>query len=541
MATIFHNGRFFTTPKGRDPEQNPVFVRAMLVENGIITHVGGEGDSKVVEARTQNASTVDLQNRIVLPGLIDGHMHLLMHGMSLSQCDVAECGSLENIRTKIKAYAQAHPDLPRVLCGGWQQYTTQGLALASMLDGIDPRPIFITALDMHSTWCNEAALQALALDNVADPVGGKIHRDAAGAPSGLLSEAATLSIFWPYLARVTSVEAKLEAIEAAVASYSAQGYTGIVDMAMDEDAWEALQLLRSRKELPVRIAAHWLIEPTIDRDRCLAQVDRAIALNRLFNADLSPQCRIAGIKLICDGVVDSCTAALRSPYSDSTLSGDLLWTADMARLVLRRADAAGLQCALHAIGDRAIKLAVDALEEVGSVGRRHRIEHLELASAEDAQRLGKLGITASVQPVHSDPAITRAWPQLVGQHRCDRAFPYKEFADNGAPLAFGSDSPTATHVVFHNLYSATTRRSATEPQYKGILGKSDILPLVTAVCAATSGAAYSCFAEKNVGQLAVGYKADFVVVNMDWDHHTLLKSRVQQTWFEGRKVYDCSL
>ena len=516
-------------------------MRAMLVESGVITHVGSEGDSKVVEARAQNASTIDLQNRIVLPGFIDGHMHLLMHGMSLTRCNVAECGSLESIRTKITAYAQAHPDLPRILCGGWQQYTTQGLALASMLDGIDPRPIFVTALDMHSTWCSEAALKALALDNVADPVGGKIHRDDAGAPSGLLGEAATLSIFWPYIARVTSIEAKLEAIDAAVVSYSAQGYTGVVEMAMDEDAWEALQLLRSRKDLPVRIAAHWLIEPTKDRDRCLAQVDRAIALNQQFNAELSPRCRIAGIKLICDGVVDSCTAALRSPYADSNLSGDLLWTADLVSHVLQRADAAGLQCALHAIGDRAIKLAVDALEEVGSAGRRHRIEHLELASAEDAQRLGKLGITASVQPVHSDPAITRAWPQLVGQHRCERAFPYKEFVDNGAPLSFGSDSPTATHVVFDNLYSATTRRSATEPEYKGILGKSEVLPLVTAVCAATSGAAYSCFTENDVGQLAIGYKADFVVVDMDWDPKTLLKSRVQQTWFEGTKVYNASL
>ncbi|CAD6592899.1 MAG: hypothetical protein ASARMPRED_006781 [Alectoria sarmentosa] len=148
-------------------------------------------------------------------------------------------------------------------------------------------------------------------------------------------------------------------------------------MAMDESAWAGLQLLRLRERLPFRVAAHWLISPSDDENVTLKQVDRAVELREKFNADTSPALRITGIKIICDGVVDTCIAALTQPYSP----------------VIQKADLVELQCALHAIGDAAIKNGIDALENFGTP--RHHIEHLELTSTEDAKRLGKAGITAS--------------------------------------------------------------------------------------------------------------------------------------------------
>lgn len=148
----------------------------------------------------------------------------------------------------------------------------------------------------------------------------------------------------------------------------------MVEMAMDENAWKGLQPLRSREELPFRIAAHWLITLSDDENVTLKQVDRAIELREKFNANTSPALRITGIKIICDGVVDSCTAALTQPYSSNRVSCSPLWTPKMLAPIVQKADSAGLQCALHAIGDAAIKNAVDALEKFGTPGRINRIE-----------------------------------------------------------------------------------------------------------------------------------------------------------------------
>ena len=201
----------------------------------------------------------------------------------------------------------------------------------------------------------------------------------------------------------------------------------------------------------------------------LSQVARAVELAKQFNASTSPDCRIVGIKIICDGIIDACTAGLSEPYlssnshsSDPVGAGIPLWTADQLIPVVQAATAANLQIALHAIGDGTIKTVIDVLSQHADPKFRPRVEHLELSSAEDAIRLGKSGITASIQPVHADPAILRAWPRLLGPHRCDRAFAYREFADNGAPLALGSDAPTAPHGPLANVYVGVTRKSFRE-------------------------------------------------------------------------------
>lgn len=480
-------------------------------------------------------------------------MHLLFFGSSLSKINLEPCTDLSDIRKTIATAAQQppHRDSPRLLCRGWMHSMTNGEALASMIDDLDPRPIFIDSKDLHATWCNTAALRELDVHaHTPDPEGGQIHRDpATGRPSGLLSEAANVNIAWPHVARVASARERVRYVEDAVEAYNRAGYTGITEMAMDETIWEAVRILREKTEndnnnngLSIRLAAYWIIKPCKTDEENLAQVDRAIELHRRFNEKTSPDFRISGIKLICDGVVDACTASLLEPYHASVVDNEqtncnFIWPEPMLRTVIAHADAAGLQCALHAIGDATVRMAINALESLGTRGQRHRIEHLELTHPDDAKRLGELGITASVQPVHADPAILRAWPKLLGPHRCGRAFAYREFLDHGANLAIGTDSPTAPHWPLRNLYTATTRRSAREPECEETVNEGFRVSLLDGVCAATMGSAYSSFGDEVVGSLGIGKKADFVVWDMDWEAEKLLEAEVYQTFFGGRRVY----
>jgi predicted amidohydrolase YtcJ len=464
-------------------------------------------------------------------------MHLLLFGSSLSKISLSHCKSLTDIRTTIKTAAAENPTAARLFCSGWMHSMTNGEALASTLDDLDPRPIFIDSKDLHSAWCNTAALLELGVEHTPNPAGGEIRRDRDGKPSGLLSEAAAVDIVWPHVAKVASTEEKLGYVRSAVGAYNAAGYTGFVEMATDENVWEVMRLLREREGVSIRMAAHWIISPKEDEGEVMAQVERAIELHGRYNLDTSPDFRIVGIKIICDGVVDACTAALTEPYSSNGGNCGPLWEAGMLKKVVRRADEAGLQCALHAIGDATVKLAIDTLESSGTPGRRHRIEHLELTAPGDARRLGELGITASVQPVHADPAILRAWPKLIGEERCGRAFAYREFLDHSAHLAIGTDSPTAPHLPFRNLYTATTRRSAREPASTETVNRHFGLSLLEAVGAATAGSAYSCFADGFTGRLEVGMKADFAVIDMVWEAEKLLEAEVYETYFDGKRVY----
>ncbi|KAF1836088.1 amidohydrolase family protein [Decorospora gaudefroyi] len=535
-STIFTNGRFLSN--GIESSES-TFSSALVVQDGKITFIGDSGSPEIQNYRNAGVHVNDLNGRHVLPGFIDAHMHFLMLGQSLHKVDLDHAIDLEEIRSRISIYAKENPDKQRILCKGWMHSMTNGKALASMLDDLDPRPIYIDSKDIHSCWCNSAALREMGVQDMKDPAGGTIERDSEGNASGLLSEACVLLIVWPYLAKVTPLDEKMAALRTAIDAYHAVGCTGCIDMAMDENAWEAVLALRSAEGLPLRVAAHWCIMPGESEEHRLRQVERAIKLNRQFNNDTSPDLRIVGIKVICDGVIDACTAALAEPYTSNGYFEGPIWTPEMLGPVVKKASESGLQCALHAIGDQAVHNAVNVLQKYGKPGQRHRIEHLELTAPEDAKRLGQLGITASIQPVHSDPAILRAWPKLLGPERVKRAFAYSEFEHHGATLAIGSDTPTAPYAPLPNLYVATTRKSARQPDAGDEPVNANFrLGLAQAVTAVTNGAAFSCFAEDRIGSLEVGKAADFCVVDMEWKDEELLKATVMETWFAGKKVYE---
>ncbi|RKL33467.1 hypothetical protein BFJ72_g9983 [Fusarium proliferatum] len=532
--TLFVNGRILSkTETGLNG--NAHFSDCMLIQDDKIVVVGSGDD--IPQNLGSDIEVRDLDQRVVLPSFIDGHMHLLLLGQSLRKLDLSRCTSLEDIRSCIRKYASENPDTSTILCKGWRHYMTPGGVTAAMLDDLDPRPIFVDAGSLHSCWCNTAALKELEVDYMPDPAGGKIYRDTDGKPSGLLDEGAMMSIIWPFQAKSSPKHERIEAIRAAVKEYNAAGYTGAVEMAMDEEAWDALVSLKETEpNLSLRIAAHWLIKPTANLEQNSKQVQRAIELSKLYNSSTSPDLRLVGIKVITDGIVDACTAYLSEPYATAG-SPPPIWEPEFLEPVVREADAGGLQVALHAIGDGAVRMAINAIEKHATPGRRHRIEHLELVSPEDAKRLGRLGLTASIQPIHADPTALTMWPELIGDERYERAFAYREFADAGALMAIGTDSPTSPWSPMHNFHVAINRQSSKSPENPKIVHEHFRLGLCETFVAATEGAARSVFAEDRVGSLTPGKLADFIVVDMEWDPKTLLKAEVRETWFGGSRVF----
>jgi predicted amidohydrolase YtcJ len=538
MATqqVFVNARIFADSAAQKEATN--FAQCMVVDGDKNLHIGSEKDDVVQQAISLGADIIDLDNRVVIPGLIDAHTHLLFFGLSRNKLDLTYSKSLDEVRDAISKYARSHPELPRVLCRGWHQPSTGRQALATMLDGLDSRPIYVEALDLHSTWVSSAALDELPLDHVKGLGHHQVPCDENGRPTGLFAEGGQVDIVWAHLNESYTVDDKQAALDSAFDAYISAGYTGVIDMAMDHNAWDALTIYRKRNgSLPIHVAAHWLITPPGSGGDMSAKVDEAIAQFQKWNPKDFPDFCITGVKLICDGVVDGCTAALSHPYTGQSDLVNPLWPSGIMDMVVSRVAQAGLQVAVHAIGDAAVTQAVNAIGQANTPLGRHRIEHLEVTSVEDAKQLGQLGITASVQPVHSDPAILSDYPKLIGSHLWERAFAYKEFLDGGACVAFGTDAPTAVHLPMPNMYNATTRKSAMHVEMTEQTNAHQAFTISQAFHAATTGAAYSRFAESWTGSLKAGLRADFVVLDSKWTPETLLEAKIEQTWSQGKRLF----
>ncbi|KAM5365163.1 hypothetical protein ACJZ2D_011150 [Fusarium nematophilum] len=458
MATIFRNARFIPDLLGSGLGES----NCLAVKGRVIEHIGSEDDAEMVEfSKLADVQQVEVGGKLVIPAFVDAHVHLLQFGISLSKVDLRHCTNLAEIREDIRSAAK--------------QRATK-----------------------------------LYLEFKTDPVGGKIHRDENGGPSGLLDEAAVFTLVWPFPGDSLSKGEKLDCLCTAIRVYNESGYTAVIDMPMDETYFALLGELQSAGELAFRVVAHFLIKPSDSSDKIKWQVERVIELQKKFNKSTSPDLGIAGIKIICDGVIDACTAVISRPYLTTKEMTPPIWTPEALQVALGTADAANLQCALHAIGDEAVSMAINGVESLGTAGRRHRIEHLKLTRLEDAKRLGRLGITASIQPVHCDPELKGICPGSIGHDLCSWAFAYSEFHQHGASIAIGTDAPTAPHVPWNNLFNATTRRAFRRPEETDTVNERFKLKRKDALVVTSFGGAYSCFAEDYIGGLEPGKQADFL-------------------------------
>jgi predicted amidohydrolase YtcJ len=507
---VSHHRIAYTNASILTPER---VVRGSLIVDG--NRIAAVTDD--TSADTSDMQHVDLAGRFVLPGFIDAHSHLLMLGQSLQKVQLRGLKSLEDIQEALRTARAETPQAARIFGSGWLYGTLGGQAPhRAMLDAaIDDIPVYLDANDLHSVWVNSAALVELGITaDTEDPHGGSITRDPeTGEATGMLLETVAQQIVWPALARQATDEDRDSWIDSAISHYLASGVTSAVDMAVGDDDLEAFLRARTRHggELPLRIKGHWFIHHRPTSGENLQQVQRAVDLAAQVN---SPTLKMVGIKLVLDGVIDSCTAAMKEPYTDGT-NAEPIWNRDDLIPVVTAADAAGLQIAIHAIGDEASDIALDALEAAYAINgprdRRHRIEHLETVTPENVVRLARLGVIASMQPVHADPAVQDNWRAQLGDNRIDRAYPWTEFTDAGATLALSTDAPTAPYEPLPNMYIAATRKSALDQSLPANLPHY-ALDLEAALQHATRDAAFSCRAENQEGGVAEGFLADFTVL-----------------------------
>ena len=533
-ARAYLNGTVFTA----DPER--VWAHAFGVRDGRIMVVGTDGE--VTAAMGNDAEQVDLNATLVLPGFIDGHFHTLMTGEAQQRVELVRAKDLDRIQQLVAAHAAANPNARWVLGRSWLfDAVPASEPTAAMLDAVvSDRPVALDANDYHSCWVNSLALRELGItDDTPDPAGGRIARDKAGRATGFLEETAAEQFAWSHLESITTADERLASLRIAINALNASGITGVIDMGLNAAALEAMVTAEQEGWLDVRVVAHWLMSREGDTPDHLEQVAEAARLARRHSSD---RLRVTGIKFIVDGVIDGATAHVSEPYTTGALP-DPIWDYEALAPVVAAADAAGLQCALHAIGDAAVRTALDAIENAATVngtsGRRHRVEHIEYLASADVPRFAELGVTASMQPVHSDPAIQENWRELLGPARSARGFPGKELVKAGARLVLGTDAPTAPYEPLPNMFIAATRRSALEPSLPPNI-PDFALPLDDALIYATANAAWSCFEEGTRGQIKAGQLADFILVEPDVlaaEPEALLSAQVLATVVGGREVH----
>jgi predicted amidohydrolase YtcJ len=397
----------------------------LIVINGKVYPADGQADlfeavavtgNKVVRVgtnreiqRLRRAQTVviDARGGAVLPGFNDAHAHLINGGLSLDQISLADAATIDEIKDTIRVWAEAHPEREWITGRGWYYQAFNGaMPTRQMLDALVPdRPAYLIAYDGHTGWANTKALQAAGITRrTKAPANGQIVKDPrSGEPTGALKEAAMSLI--SAVAPKPSDEDRLAAVRAAIDEAHRYGITSVQDAGGAAADLELFDRLRKRRELNLRVYQALRADNTLTE----AGLDALEHVRARFADD--PLLKTGAIKLIADGVIESHTAAMLEPYANKpSIKGDARFTPEQLKKVVAMLDARGWQVMTHAIGDAAVRMTLDAYEAAAKAspaperGRRHRIEHIETVDPADVPRFGKLGVIASMQPVHATPS-----------------------------------------------------------------------------------------------------------------------------------------
>ena len=496
---ILHNARIYTL----DPAHPQ--VSTLVIDHGRVVATGGP---ELLDSFSA-ASREDWGGRVILPGLTDAHIHLMHYALGLRKVDVETSTKAEALRRVAERAVTTAPG-QWILGHGWQQNDWGGeFPTAAELDAIAPdKPVYLTAKSLHAAWANTAALRMAGIGSgTPDPLNGKILRDEKGQANGILLESAMSlvenSLPQPGLAEVA------DAIEAALPILHQMGLTGAHDFDY-RACFMALQALDAQKRLKLRVTKSIPVD--------LLEHAFALGLRTGFGSE---NLRIGSVKAFMDGALGPRTAAMFAPYLNEPQNQGIL-NMDGEELFEhgRQAAEAGLSMAVHAIGDRAVHEVLDAFEQLRGYERdhnlpalRHRIEHVQIIHPDDASRLGKMNIIASMQPIHATSdmfAADRYWGE-----RARLAYAPKTQLDAGAILAFGSDAPVESPNPFWGLHAAVMRRRADgSPGPEGWYPEQR-LSFENALKGFTVGAAYAAGLENCRGRLAPGFDADLIVLEKD--------------------------
>lgn len=525
VDTLLSNGNIYTM----DPHRPR--ASALAVGGGHIRAVGGDELRALVGAGTE---VVDLEGRTVLPGLTDSHIHLTGFALGLQQVDLTGTSSREEMLVRVAARAAVTPAGEWILGRGWHQeeWPDRRFPTAADLDAVAPdHPVLLVAKSGHALVASTCALERAGITaDTPDPPGGRIVRDEAGRPTGLFLEEA---MRWVQQAVPAPDAAALARILPPALEHLARlGLTAVHDMG-DLAALEAYQRLwEDGVPLPLRVVFYLPLEG----------LDHARALRQRFSPG-DDFLRIGGVKVFADGALGPRTAAMLEPYiGEPENRGILSMEPEKLREVVRQVAEGGMALAVHAIGDRANRLVLDALEALPPENRarlRHRIEHVQLLHPDDGSRLAALGVVASMQPIHAvqdAPMADRYW----GPARCATAYAWRSLLDAGTVLAFGSDAPVESPNPFLGIHAAVTR--SRQDGYGGPEGwvPAQRITVEEAVRAYTWGAAWAAGLEDRLGTLTPGKWADLVVLDRDIfaaDPSLIPQTRVLATMVGGRWTY----
>ncbi len=544
---VFHGGPVFTGTG------SPLTGQAVIVRGERIDRIVPETELAAVLGGEQ-AELIDLRGALLSPGFQDAHIHAVGGGVELLQCDLSGAESADAAVAAVRAYADANPDEEWILGGGWSMESFPGgNPPRGLLDEAAPgRPVLVSSRDHHSVWASTAAIERAGITaDTPDPADGVVIREADGFPAGTFHEGA--AELFAAVRPETSEELRYRGLLRAQEELIALGITGWQDAMVGAgavgiaDPLPAYERALAEGTLQVHVTgAQWW-----ERDGGIEQVAHMVAERQRIAALGSPErLEVGSTKIMVDGVAENHTAAMLTPYRDAhghdTHNHGLSFI-DPARLreYVTALDAAGQQVHMHALGDRAVREALDALEAAqatnGATDGRHHLAHLQIVAAEDVPRFAALDAIANIQALwatHEDQLDELTLPFLQeGQEA--RQYPFGDFVRAGVKLAAGSDWPVssanpieAVHIAVNRAYPGST--------LPPLAGDAQKLDLATAMAAYTSGSAYVNHRDQDTGSIRAGYRADLVVLDpspFDVPPADIHLSRVTQTWIDGRRVY----
>ncbi|MBI5242747.1 MAG: amidohydrolase [Elusimicrobia bacterium] len=486
--------------------------------------------------RAPRARLIDAEGGWVLPGFHDAHLHLLDGGFSLKQADLSGARDMASAQASIERYAREHPRAPWILGRGWAYELAPPKSFPTRQDldkAVSERPAALESCDGHTYWLNTRALKLAGIGpDTPDPAGGRIIREPGGQPSGILLEDAfeLLDKALPAPSRAQ----RLLALERGLRLCLSLGLTSIQTMASDPGEYEDLAALLKKKRLLIRAAVSLPLEGDLD------------AYDALRRRSASPFLRLGHLKGFVDGVLETHTAFLLEPYPGSQKRGKPLIKPEKLKTLVARAQCRGFAVALHAIGDAAVRLSLDAFEDAARrcppISARHRVEHAEVVSPDDLRRFKALGVAASMQPLHAEPAFpdpdVGAWPESLDPERRGRGFAWNSLASSGAVLAFGSDWPVVSANPLEGLAMAVSRKDR-QGLPEGGWNSREALSAQEALRAYSYGPAYSLGLEKDFEGIVEGATADIVILEPGADPgkpQTLWNARIRRVLVDGEPV-----
>ena len=547
LASIF-SGLLFASPElivinADIRTADPIRMRAsaFAIEAGKFTTVGtNEEILKLVEPNTR---VLDAEGKSVLPGFIDSHTHLS------SGAKIVTGINLTGIREKsvwldmIKKRAQTMEPGEWLLGGRWDHtFENKGLPTRWELDNVSPNnPVALSDIDGHSMWVNSLAIEKANLKADSEvPMGGQILLDESGVPNGILLEGA-MEIIWDAPTYIRDSDLAREKIEQVLDYANSFGITSVHDMSSrrELDKYKDLAL---NKKLYVRVfwGQHSKFSQEADSTNDQNEIKQLLKQYKVHDQDYGPMIEYGFIKYVIDGVLSTHTAALIDPYSDRPeIIGEPFYIQGEINRLVKRANALGMPVAIHAIGDRGVKMALNAFEHSGNTSLANRIEHIEIIEPQDVERFKRLGVTASMQPNHGTGVIGKYITARVGIEREKFTYVWNDFLKSKVRLALSSDFATSPFSPLVQLADAVFRESPTG-LYDGSWYPEQALSFEDALYAYTQVGADLAGWGDQIGSISVGKYADFVILDQTLSNpvgRELKATTVAKTYFAGQLVF----